>query len=108
MLDVQGGDDVNAGGENVLNILISLGIAAAGDVGVGQFIDDGHLRLAVDDGIDIHFLDDDARDIRPCRRGMTSSPSMQFGGFGSAVGFDKADDDVDSFFLEAMGLLQAC
>ena len=105
MLNVEGGDDVNAGGEDVLNILVSLGVFAAGDVGVGQFIDDGHLRVAVDDGIDIHFLDDDLVifDFSP---GDDFQPFDQFGGFGSAVGFDEADDDVDFLSLEAVGLLE--
>ena len=96
---------MNSGGEDVLNVLVSLGVFAAGDVGVGQLIDDRNLRMTGDDGIDIHFLDDDlvVFDFSP---GDDFEAVDQFGGLSAAVGFDEADDDVDFLSLEALGLLE--
>ena len=46
VLDVEGADDMNARGQEVLHILIAFGVLAAGDIGVGQFIHQGHLGAA--------------------------------------------------------------
>ena len=60
MLDVQGRDDVDPRGQDILDVLVPLGVPAARDVGVSQFVDEGHLGLAGEDGVDVHLLDDDA------------------------------------------------
>lgn len=39
VLNVQSGDDVDFGGENFLNVFIAFAVFAAGDVGVGEFVD---------------------------------------------------------------------
>lgn len=45
MLDVERGDDVDSDGEDVLDVLPALRVPPApGDVGVGEFIDQHHLR----------------------------------------------------------------
>ena len=46
MLDVDRREDVDAGGEQFLDILIALGVAAAGGVGVGELVDQHELRAA--------------------------------------------------------------
>ena len=51
---------MDAGREDVLDVLVALGVAAAGHVGVGQLVDEGHLRLAGQHGVDVHLLDGDA------------------------------------------------
>ena len=43
MLHIQRGNDVDACGENVLHVLISLGIAAAGNISVRQLVDNHDL-----------------------------------------------------------------
>ena len=60
VLDVEGADDVDAGGQNILHILVALGVFAAGDVGMGQFVHDNDLGAAGEDGVGVHFLDGDA------------------------------------------------
>ncbi len=47
VLNVERGVNVDAGGQQVFNVLIALFVAAAGDVGVRQFVDQHDLRLAL-------------------------------------------------------------
>ena len=56
VLDVDGGDDVDAGGENVLDVLIPLGVTDTGHVGVCELVHEHHLRVAGEDGIKVHLL----------------------------------------------------
>ena len=51
MLDVERGDNVDFGGENLLDVFVTLAVFAAGDVGVGEFVDE-------DDFGKIHFEGD--------------------------------------------------
>ena len=40
VLDVNGGDDVDAGGEELVDVLVALGVARARRVGVGELVDE--------------------------------------------------------------------
>ena len=44
VLDVDGGEDVDAGGEHVLDVLVALGVLDARRVGVGQLVDQARAR----------------------------------------------------------------
>ena len=68
-------DDVDPGVQQLLHVLVALLVAAARDVGVGELVDDGHRRLALQHGVEVHLLDGRRRGTRPARRGTTSSPS---------------------------------
>ena len=57
VLDVDGGVDVDAVAEQLLDIEIALGVAAAGRVGVGELVDQHDLRTARDDGVEVHLLE---------------------------------------------------
>ena len=57
MLDVQRGVDVDAGGEQVLDILVALLMPAAGDVGMGKLVDQRELGLALQDRVDVHLAE---------------------------------------------------
>ena len=68
MLDVDGREDVDAGFQQFLDILIALGVAAPRRIAVRQFIDQNELRPSFQYGIEIHLakamplmLDDAAR-----------------------------------------------
>ena len=76
MLDIQRADDVDAGVENLQHVLIALFVPRAGHVGVGQFVDDDHFRLACQDGVEIHLFDVQTA-IGNFSRGTTSSPSSK-------------------------------
>ena len=44
VLDVDGGVDVDAGVQQLLDVLVALGMPAAGDVGVGELVDQDQAR----------------------------------------------------------------
>ena len=80
--------------EHFLDIEVALGMPAAGRVGVGEFVHQHKARAAGQDRVDVHLGqavaaigDDAARDDFQSGR--------QRLGFGPAMGFDDADDDVD-------------
>ena len=58
MLDVERGVDVDPGGEQLLHVLLALGMAGAGDVGVGELVDQDERGPAREDGVDVHFVED--------------------------------------------------
>ena len=60
VLHVQRADHVDPCREDLLHVLVTLGVSAVGRVGVGQLVHQGHLRLAREDGVDVHLLDGDA------------------------------------------------
>ncbi len=105
MLDVEGRNHVYSCGDDVLDVLVSLGVFAAGDVGMGELIDDGDRGVSGDDGIHIHFLNDDLV-IFDLSAGDDFKAFEEAGGFGAAVGFDEANDDVDPFVFKAVRFLQ--
>lgn len=56
MLDVDGGVDIDACIKQVDDILPTPLMAAARRVAVGKFVDQGHLRTPLKDGVNIQFL----------------------------------------------------
>ncbi|OPY08805.1 MAG: hypothetical protein A4E66_01812 [Syntrophus sp. PtaB.Bin001] len=104
MLDIQGGHDMNAGRQQILNVLVALGVAASRGVGVSQFVHQGHLWLPAQNGIHIHFfyryptigLDETGNDFQSLQ---------QLFSFGSPVCFHQPDDHVDSFLLQPVCFL---
>src|SRR5204863_8438920 len=52
--DVEGGDHVDAGLEQLVDVLPALGVTAAGNVAVGQLVDEDDLGAAGQDGVDVH------------------------------------------------------
>ena len=57
VLDVDGGDDVDAGLQQFLDVLPALGVARAGHVGVRELVDERDLRLAGEHGVEVHLLE---------------------------------------------------
>ena len=55
VLDVERREDVDAGGDQLLDIEIALGMPAAGGVGVREFVDEHELRAALQDRVEIHL-----------------------------------------------------
>jgi len=86
-LDVQRGDDVDSGCEEFLDVLVALGVFAAGDVGVGELVDDGDLGFAGEAASQVELLDCDAAVFRFSGGGELRGFD-EGGGFGAAVGFD--------------------
>jgi len=57
MRDVQIGDNVDAGGEQVLDVLPALLMRNGRDIGVGQLVDQRHVGLAASDRIDVQLVE---------------------------------------------------
>src|SRR5580658_6470169 len=93
VLNVERGDDVDFRGEKILNIFVALAMLAAGNIGVGQFIDEDDLRLARKNGIHIHFFEDGSLVLHFSARNGFHLGRQLFDAF-AAVGFDDANDHV--------------
>ena len=93
VLDVDGGVDVDAAVEQLLDIEVALGMTAARRVGVGELVDQRDLGAAGDDGVEIHLLEPlplvfetAARDdLETLEQGLGLLASMRL---------DDADDDI--------------
>src|SRR6266567_462104 len=94
MLDVERREDVDAGGNQLLDIEIALWMPATRGVGVSELVDEDQLGAALEDRIEIHFgqkvafvLDLLPRDhLEALEQCLRLAP---------AVRLDDADDDID-------------
>ncbi len=97
---------MDAGREDLLDVLVTLRVASAGDIGVGQLVDQDHGRPAGQHGVQVHLLDLDT----PVG-GMAPGHDLQALGqglrLGPAVGLDIADDDVNPVGGQAMPVLSS-
>ena len=96
VLDVDGGVDVDAGGEQLLDVLPALGVARAGDVGVGQLVDQQQGRVAGERRVEVELLERRAPVLELPAGQDCSSPSSRRAGLRPAVGLHDADHDVEA------------
>jgi hypothetical protein len=91
--DVDGGQHVDAGVEDLVDILPALRVPRTGRVGVGQLVDDDDLRVPGEHRVDVELGQRHAAvgDL-PARQHL--QPVELFGGAPPAVRFDQPDDDV--------------
>ena len=97
MLDVECRDHRDPRVEEALHVFPALLVPRARHVGVGQLVDEGDLRPAGDDRVDVHLLEGGAPvvDVRPRHHLETGELC---GSLGPAVRLDEADDDVRATF----------
>ena len=89
MLDVERGPDVDAGRQQFVDVLPALGMAAAGHVGVGVFVDQQQARPARQRRVEIELLHDlVAVDDRLARQDLEAFDQLL--GLAAAVGLDQA------------------
>ncbi len=105
VLDADGGDDVDPGVEDLGHVLPALGVARAGDVGVGQLVDQDDRGSARDDGTDVQ-LGERRPPVRQGPQGQDLQAVEEAGGGGTAVGLDEAHDDVLAPFAGAPRLAE--
>ena len=105
VLDVQGRIDVDAVAQQLLDIEVALGVPAARDIGVRQLIDQNDLRLAGNDGVEVHLLE-------PLPLVLDTPPRNDFEPLQqrlrlfAAVRLDNADNNIVAVLLSRSGLLQ--
>src|SRR5260370_1697545 len=92
-------------GEEAVGIEVALGMAAAGRIGVSEFVDQDDLRVAGDDGVEIHLIKRLSPVFEPLA-GNDLEPFEQALRLLTPVGFDSADDDIVAVPLAGPGLLQ--
>ncbi len=95
VLDVDGGEDVDAGREHVLDVFVALGVLDARDVGVGQLVDQAELGSAAQDRRQVHLFELGLPIAHaPARNDRQALGEL--GGLGATVGLEQADHDVAS------------
>ena len=97
VLHVHGRVDVDAGAQKLLDVEIALGMAAAGGIGVGELVDQDQRRPALQDGVEVHLLEDAAAILDLAPRQHLEARELGLG-LGAAVGLDDTDHDVDALF----------
>ena len=87
------------------NVFVAFGEAAALDVGVGELVDEGDLRRAREDGVDVHLGEERAL-IFDFAAGDLVEFAGELGGAAAAVSLDNADDDVLAAAAPAQALAE--
>ena len=105
MLNVERGVDVDAVAQQLLDVEVALGVAAARDIGVGEFIDQGKLRAAREQSVEIHFLQLTAFVFEAMARNDLEAVNKRFG-LCAAMGLDHAHDDIVAVLQSRARLLQ--
>ncbi|MNS73633.1 hypothetical protein D3C72_1070800 [compost metagenome] len=93
VLHVECRPHLDAGGQQLLHVLPALGVARAGRVGVGEFVDQQHGGLARQCGVEVE-LRERAAPVGQLAQRQRVEPREQRGGLAAAVGFDHADEHV--------------
>ena len=105
VLDVDGRPDGDAPVQELLDVLPALRVPRAGRVGMGQLIDDRDRRMPRDQAVEVELLEDDAPVLDP-PQGQQLDPLDEDLRLRSAMGLDRARDDVEALGLGRSGLLQ--
>ena len=105
MLDVDGGVDVDAGIQQLLDVLVALGMAAARNIGVGQLVDEDQIRPPLERGIDIELVQDTI-DIDHRLAGEDLKAFQQRLGLPAPVRLHHTNDDVHALLQLGAGSLE--
>ena len=113
VLNVHRGQDANVVVQQLQNIFVALVMPAAFDVGVGQFVDQDHRRLAGENSVQVHLLEDGAF-VFEFFSGNGFELLGEFNHSLAAVGLYDADDYIlaaalapDGFAQHAVGFSHA-
>ena len=105
MLHVEGADDVDAVGEDFQNVLVAFFPLRAGRVGVRQFVHQGDLGSATDQGFHIHF--GKSRSALTDAQGRQGFDAFQKGqGVGPLVRLNIGGHHVKALPQQIVGLLK--
>ena len=105
VLDVDGRDDADASGQQLVDVLPALGVARPGRVGVCQFVDEHDLRVPAQERVGVHLGERGAAVFDgPPRHDFEVADLL--GRAGSPVGLDEAHHDVGSSRLAAATLVE--
>ena len=105
VLDVEGGDDVDARVQQFLDVLPALLVPRAGDVRVRELVDERDLRLARQQCVDVQLLELGAAVVDALPRDDLEVADL-VGRLRASVGLDEADDDVLAVVAPAAPLVE--
>ncbi len=105
VLDVDGGDDVDPGGQQLVHVLPAPGVAPAGDVGVGELVHQRHGGPAGEDRVGVH-LGERGVPVGAGEPGDDVEALEHVLGVPAAVALDEAHHHVRPAFLPAAGLVE--
>src|SRR5262249_42882239 len=105
MLNVEGGEDIDAGGDELLDVEVALRMPAAWSVSVGKLVDQDDLRAALEDRVEIHVGKEMSFvvDLLPWNH---LEAFQQHLGLAPPVSFDDADHDIDAVAPPGLGRQQ--
>ena len=104
MLDVDGGVDVDTGGEQFLHVLPALGVTTARRIAVRQFVHQHQFGFESQQTVEVHLLQRDAAILR-ADQGLLRQTGKQGFGLGAAMGFhDPGDQPYAMAQLRMRGL----
>ena len=103
VLHVDGRVDVDAGTQQLVDVLPALGMPRAGGVGVGELVDQDEVGLAPERGVEVELREPGAAVIdRLARKHL--QPFEQRGGLRASMGLDHPDHYVDACASSEPGL----
>jgi hypothetical protein len=105
VLDVDGGDHVDPRRQQLLHVLPALGVAGAGDVGVGELVHQGDLGVSGEDGVDVHLGEDAAAVLQLLARELLQAVQHHLGARPVVV-LDEGHHAVGAAFDTALRLGQ--
>ena len=91
--------------QQLFDILVALGVAAAGDIGVRQLVDQDEAGSPLERSVDVE-LAQDAIDVDRWLARQDLEALEQRLGFLAAMRLDDADDDIHALFQLGAGRLQ--
>ena len=105
VLDVHGRDDVGPGFQDLVDVLVALRVSHARRVRVGQLVDEGQLRPAGDDGVEIHLGEHEVAVVAP-QPGNLLDAVRERCRLWPVVRLEVADHDVTAVVLRLAALLE--
>ena len=99
MLDVDRRPDIDAGPQQFLHVLVALGMAAIGRIGVGEFVDDQQRRLQRQRAVEVELLHGVTM-VELRTAGQDLEPVEQRQGLGASVRLDEAHHDRHPLALQ--------
>ncbi len=105
VLDVDGRENVDPGGEQLEHVLVALGMTRAGRVAVRQLVNDGDLRMPKQNRVEIHFAKVRAAVFELRARHDRQSIEQSLG-LRAPVRLDYAEHDFTAGFLRFPRRLQ--
>ena len=105
VLDVDGGDHVDPGVEQLVDVLPALLVAGARDVGVRELVDEDAFRLPGEHGVDVHLFEGRAAVLHlPARHDLEVADLR--GGVRAIVRLDEPDHDVGTAFVRSLTFVE--